>query len=122
MTTATIVRSNSAPFHRTMRVALMLAVLACLVLAATTASTAQTYTDLHDFSSNGPNDPFFSVIAQGRDGNMYTTSEQGFTGKSKRELLARPIKAKRNREVACSQATAVPVVTKVERPCPCSVN
>jgi uncharacterized repeat protein (TIGR03803 family) len=80
MTTATIVRSNSAPFHRTMRAALMLAVLAYLVLAATTASTAQTYTDLHDFSSNGPNDPFFSVIAQGRDGNMYTTSEQGLTG------------------------------------------
>jgi uncharacterized repeat protein (TIGR03803 family) len=59
-----------------------IAALVSILAAATTTATAQTYTDLHDFSSNGgPNSPFFSVIAQGRDGAMYTTSNQGFTGR-----------------------------------------
>ena len=67
MTTATTVLSNSARFR--------LAVLVLVVAATATAATAQTYTDLFNFSSNGgPNDPFSSVITQGRDGSMYTTS------------------------------------------------
>lgn len=54
---------------------------AALVLIVAISATAQTYTDLFNFSSNGgPNGPHFNVIAQGRDGSMYTTSEQGFTG------------------------------------------
>jgi uncharacterized repeat protein (TIGR03803 family) len=74
MTTARSVSWNSVHF-RIASVVFMLA-------AAATTAPAQTYTDLHNFSSNsGPNDPFFSVIAQGRDGNMYTTSSQGFTGR-----------------------------------------
>jgi uncharacterized repeat protein (TIGR03803 family) len=70
MTTAKTLPSNSFHFC-----------LAALVLAFATAANAQTYTVVFNFNSNGgPNDPFFSVIAQGRDGSMYTTSEQGFTG------------------------------------------
>lgn len=70
MTIAKTLPSNSVRFC-----------LAALVLVAATAASAQTYTDLFNFSSNGgPNDPHFSVIAQGRDGSMYTTSDQGFTG------------------------------------------
>jgi uncharacterized repeat protein (TIGR03803 family) len=73
MTTAKTVLSNSARFR--------LAVLVLVVAATATVATAQTYTDLFNFSSTGgPNDPFFSVITQGRDGSLYTTSEQGFTG------------------------------------------
>src|SRR6185312_10097877 len=74
MTTARSVSWNSVHFR--------IAALVLLLAAIGTTASAQTYTDLHNFSSNsGPNDPFFSVIAQGRDGNMYTTSSQGFTGR-----------------------------------------
>jgi len=60
--------------------ALMLATLMLLVAAAT--ATAQTYTDLYNFSNNGgPNDPQWSgIIAQGRDGNLYSTTNQNWTG------------------------------------------
>lgn len=58
-----------------------IAVLLSILVAVAAPANAQTYTDLHNFNSNsGPNDPFFSIIAQGRDGAMYTTSQQGFTG------------------------------------------
>jgi len=64
-----------------------LAKMACILfvfcVAATTASTAQTYTDLYDMgaSSADPNDPVWSgVIAQGHDGNMYSTTPQFWTG------------------------------------------
>jgi uncharacterized repeat protein (TIGR03803 family) len=74
MVTATSVSLNNVHFR--------IAALVFILATAATAATAQTYTDLHNFNSNsGPNDPFFSVIAQGRDGDMYTTSTQGFTGR-----------------------------------------
>jgi uncharacterized repeat protein (TIGR03803 family) len=74
MTTEKSVSWNSAHFR--------IVALVFMLAAAAATAPAQTYTDLHDFSPNaGPNDPFFSVIAQGRDGNMYTTSSQGFTGR-----------------------------------------
>jgi len=58
-----------------------IAALLSILLAVSAPASAQNYTVLHDFNSNsGPNDPFFSIIAQGRDGAMYTTSQQGFTG------------------------------------------
>ena len=47
------------------------------------AASAQTYTDLYDMgaTSADPNDPVWSgVIAQGRDGNMYSTTPQFWTG------------------------------------------
>lgn len=60
----------------------LIAALLSMLVTLGTAANAQTYTDLHNFNSNsGPNDPFFSIIAQGRDGAMYTTSQQGFTGR-----------------------------------------
>lgn len=74
MVTATSVSLNNVHFR--------IAALVFMLAAAATTATAQTYTVLNNFNSNsGPNDPFFSVIAQGRDGNMYTTSSQGFTGR-----------------------------------------
>jgi uncharacterized repeat protein (TIGR03803 family) len=51
-----------------------------LVVAATTMATAQTYTDLYNFGTN-PGDPasptYTGIIAQGRDGNLYTTAPYG---------------------------------------------
>jgi uncharacterized repeat protein (TIGR03803 family) len=56
-----------------------IAALVFMLAAVATTATAQTYTELHNFSPNdGPNSPFFSVIAQGRDG---ATSNQGFTSR-----------------------------------------
>jgi uncharacterized repeat protein (TIGR03803 family) len=64
-----------------------LAKIACITflfcIAAAIAAPAQTFTDLYDFGKddpNDPNDPCFSVIAQGRDGNLYTTSPQTWSG------------------------------------------
>jgi len=55
---------------------------ACLVVvAATTMATAQTFTDLYNFN-NGPNDPHWNTTAQGRDGNMYSTTPQVWTGQT----------------------------------------
>jgi uncharacterized repeat protein (TIGR03803 family) len=51
-----------------------------LVVAATTMATAQTYTDLYNFGTN-PGDPasqtYTGIIAQGRDGNLYSTAPNG---------------------------------------------
>jgi uncharacterized repeat protein (TIGR03803 family) len=59
--------------------------MACIVfvlcVAAAIAAPAQTYTVLYNFStSGGPNSPYENVIAQGRDGNMYSTTNQGWGG------------------------------------------
>jgi uncharacterized repeat protein (TIGR03803 family) len=66
---------------------LPIAKIACVVFAfyfvAAIAASAQTYTDLYDMgaTSADPNDPVWSgVIAQGRDGNMYSTTPQFWTG------------------------------------------
>jgi uncharacterized repeat protein (TIGR03803 family) len=66
---------------------LPIAKMACILFvffaAATTEASAQTYTDLYDMgaTSADPNDPVWSgVIAQGRDGNMYSTTPQYWTG------------------------------------------
>jgi len=82
----TIVFSNSADFHprkpsRTIAI-LILATIMFAVVAATTMATAQTYTVLYNFGSNpgDPNGPFQSVIAQGRDGNLYSTTMDYWTG------------------------------------------
>jgi hypothetical protein len=86
MTTAKTVLSNSGHFR--------LAVLALVVAATATAATAQTYTDLFNFSrAGGPNEPFLSVIAQGRDGSLYTTSEQGSPGD--KEMCSRSLRRER---------------------------
>jgi len=65
----------------------LMAKMACILFAlcvtATTSGTAQTYTDLYDMGATSaePNDPIWSgVIAQGRDGNMYSTTPQFWTG------------------------------------------
>ena len=60
--------------------ALMLTTLILAVAAGTTIATAQTYTDLHNFNARS-NDPRFSgIIAQGRDGNMYSSTAQTWSG------------------------------------------
>ena len=51
-----------------------------LALTGITAATAQTFTDLHGFATSGgdvwePQAP--GAIAQGRDGQLYSTSEGG---------------------------------------------
>jgi uncharacterized repeat protein (TIGR03803 family) len=55
--------------------------LAVLVVAfAATISQAQTFTDLYNFGTNvgDPERPFYSgIIAQGRDGNLYSTTPSG---------------------------------------------
>lgn len=64
---------------------LSLSKMACVVFvfcaAAPIAAPAQTYTVLDTFSNDGgPNYPAMNVIAQGRDGNMYSTSDQSRGG------------------------------------------
>jgi uncharacterized repeat protein (TIGR03803 family) len=59
----------------------------CLVMAfgAATLTNAQTYTDLYNMGTvaNAPNDTRApGIITQGRDGNMYSTSPQTWTGQS----------------------------------------
>jgi uncharacterized repeat protein (TIGR03803 family) len=68
---------------------LTLAQMTCIVLmfcvATAIAMPAQTYTILHNFGTapNDPNDPRFAgIIVQGRDGNMYSTSPQVWSGQS----------------------------------------
>ena len=58
----------------------LLVAVACFVLILGTGSAlAQTYTLITEFNSN-PNDPFFSgFIAQGRDGNFYSTAPDTWT-------------------------------------------
>lgn len=82
MTTAKNVVANS----RLNRAKLLLGgaapMLASLILlvAAATAATAQTYTDLYNFGthSGDPASPTYSgIIAQGRDGNLYSTAPYG---------------------------------------------
>ena len=70
-------------------VALMLA-----VASVTTAGYAQTYPVLYNFGTNSgdPQYPFFSgIVAQGRDGNMYSTTPS---------LLARTRPTRRSRQLA----------------------
>jgi uncharacterized repeat protein (TIGR03803 family) len=58
--------------------------LACTLfvfMLAAIAAPAQTFTDLRDFD-NGPNDPHWNTTAQGRDGNMYSTTPQVWSGQS----------------------------------------
>jgi uncharacterized repeat protein (TIGR03803 family) len=59
-------------------------VLALAILGLCTLTTyAQTFTVLHDFGSSAgdPADPMFTTkIAQGRDGNLYSTGSNGGTG------------------------------------------
>jgi uncharacterized repeat protein (TIGR03803 family) len=62
------------------RLSKMASILLVLCVAATTAATAQTYTDLYNFGTNSgdPASPRYTgVIAQGRDGNLYTTAPYG---------------------------------------------
>ncbi|MGA8503015.1 MAG: choice-of-anchor tandem repeat GloVer-containing protein [Candidatus Sulfotelmatobacter sp.] len=61
----------------------MTSLLFVFCVSAAIAAPAQTYTDLYDMgaSSADPNDPQWSgIIAQGRDGNMYSTTNQNWTG------------------------------------------
>lgn len=56
-----------------------------LMMGATAFINAQSLTVLHSFGTvtNDPNDPRApGIIAQGRDGKMYTTSPQTWTGQS----------------------------------------
>jgi uncharacterized repeat protein (TIGR03803 family) len=69
---------------RTVRAGLLFSALA-LFATVTTLATAQTYSDLYNFGtvSNSPNDPRATgIIAQGRDGNLYSTSPQTWSGQS----------------------------------------
>jgi len=51
-----------------------------LIAAATTAATAQTYTDLFNFNgTDGANPEHPALLAQGRDGNLYGTTYNGGT-------------------------------------------
>ncbi|MGB2602180.1 MAG: choice-of-anchor tandem repeat GloVer-containing protein [Candidatus Sulfotelmatobacter sp.] len=84
MTYPKIVLSKIAHFHplksfRTSAV-LILATL-MLVVAAATMTAAQTFTDLYNFD-NGPNDPHWNTTVQGRDGNMYSTTPQVWSGQT----------------------------------------
>jgi uncharacterized repeat protein (TIGR03803 family) len=67
---------------RSFRASGALILTALMLVFAAAAATAQTYTDLYNFSNNGgPNDPQYSgIIAQGRDGNLYSTTNQNWTG------------------------------------------
>jgi uncharacterized repeat protein (TIGR03803 family) len=65
--------------HQRTRVLLAIAV---LVLAVTTSTTSQAqFSVLHDFlgsnSGDGCNPTYSGIVAQGRDGNMYGTTENG---------------------------------------------
>ncbi len=59
----------------------LMVVLVLLFGISATISTAQTYTDLHDFncSKEGCNPQFPAQLAQGRDGNLYGTMPKGGT-------------------------------------------
>jgi uncharacterized repeat protein (TIGR03803 family) len=67
------------PYQRT-RVVLAIAVLV-LAVTASTSVHAQTFSVLHDFlgtdSADGCNPTYSGIVAQGRDGNMYGTTENG---------------------------------------------
>ena len=80
-----IIRSNSAHLHRTKafrKSALLILVMIMLVVVASTAASAQTYTVLYNFGSKDgdPNGPYQSIIAQGRDGSLYSTTTDQWTG------------------------------------------
>src|SRR5579862_3565722 len=63
--------------------AIVAATVALMLTAATIPAQAQTYKVLYNFGTNA-NDPLqpngIDAIAQGRDGNLYTTSNSGGTG------------------------------------------
>lgn len=86
MRNTNIVFSNSVDFHprKPFRTSAMLTLVTLMLVAvaATTAATAQTYTVLYNFGSKpgDPTGPFQSVIAQGRDGNLYSTTMDYWTG------------------------------------------
>ena len=79
MTSTNITHFHQARTFRT-RVALTLTMLLLLVAAATTMAHAQTYSVLHKLGSN-TGDPWYpqwiGLFAQGRDGNLYSTSQAG---------------------------------------------
>jgi uncharacterized repeat protein (TIGR03803 family) len=64
-----------------LRVTKMACIVFAFCFAAAIAAPAQTFTDLRDFD-NGPNDPHWNTTAQGRDGNMYSTTPQVWSGQS----------------------------------------
>jgi uncharacterized repeat protein (TIGR03803 family) len=55
--------------------------IATFCLAAAIAAPGQTFTVLSNFDT-GPNDPHGNATAQGRDGNMYSTTPQVWSGQS----------------------------------------
>jgi uncharacterized repeat protein (TIGR03803 family) len=58
----------------------MLMLLALAILAVATIAHAQTFSVLYNFGTNAgdPTNPSFSgIIAQGRDGNLYSTAPSG---------------------------------------------
>jgi uncharacterized repeat protein (TIGR03803 family) len=60
-----------------------LLVLAAILLFAATTASSQTYSDLYNFGTNtgDPRNPSWpGVFAQGRDGNLYSTSQAGGIG------------------------------------------
>ncbi len=60
-----------------------LLVLAAILLFAATTASSQTYSDLYNFGTNtgDPRNPGWpGVFAQGRDGNLYSTSQAGGIG------------------------------------------
>src|SRR5260370_12258310 len=81
-----IARSPFAYFSQsqTSRVGTMvLALIALVICAAAPAAYAQTYSVLYDFGTNtgDPRNPGWpGVFAQGRDGNLYSTSQAGGLG------------------------------------------
>src|ERR1035441_665953 len=79
MTSTNITHFHRARTFRT-RVALTLTMLLLLVAAATTMAHAQTYSVLYNLASH-TGDPWYpqwiGLFAQGRDGNLYSTSQAG---------------------------------------------
>ena len=78
-----ILRPSDVHRARVSQAVLRFATLMFGIAVATNIAAAQTYTDLYDFGahSNDPNDPQYTgAIAQGRDGNMYSTTNQGWIG------------------------------------------
>jgi uncharacterized repeat protein (TIGR03803 family) len=62
-------------------IAKMACVFFAFCFAAAIAAPGQTFTVVSDFD-NGPNDPHWNATAQGRDGDMYSTTPQVWSGQS----------------------------------------
>src|SRR5450631_488832 len=63
------------------QIAPLAAVIAFVALVSPRTASAQTYTDLHDFNCaiEGCGPTYVSLLAQGRDGNLYGTASFGGT-------------------------------------------